>query len=111
MDIKYLPCFVNDADSALADEDYNGVERIMEEARPLIIKAETAAKKLAGAIHTWSLCIADEGVTAETEIYVGYIRDNSAELQNAAALLLEIHGFMEALEKNIGYQNWRRQAA
>jgi len=111
MDIKYLPDYVNDADSALENQDYNEVEKIMEEARPLINKAETTAKKLAGAIHTWSRCIVDEGVTGETEIYIDYIKDDSAELQKTTDLLLEIYSFMESLESNAGYQNWRRKAS
>jgi len=111
MDITFLPCFVNDAVCALDDVDYEKVENIMAEAQPLINKAESAAGKLAGAIHTWSKSIVDDGISAEIEIYVKFIKDDSAELQKITDLLLGIYSFTEVLKNNVSYQNWRRKAA
>ena len=111
MDITFLPCFVNDAVCALDDGDYEKVENIMAESQPLINEAESTAGKLAGAIHTWSRSIVYDGISAEIDIYVKFIKDDSTELQEITDLLLEIYSFAEALKNNVSYQNWRRKAA
>ena len=111
MDIKFLSCYVIDVDSALYDGKFSEVDKYIEETQPLIKAAELKAMKLAGFLNTWSRCVLEDGVTAETEIYVDDMVKDSEELQEIKELLLDVYRCNETLKNNKEYQNWRRRAA
>ena len=106
-----LPCFINDAMCELDNKAYHKTDEIMKEAQQLIDIANTRVKYLASCIRTWSYCIIENGLTAETEHEIRYLNIDNKELQEITAILMEVDDFMLRLRNDVGYQNYNQKTA